>query len=72
MGGFGLRSLEVEQGVEALGIITSTCNSTLPTSMLFKQSLEFAQLELGMDKSIFQLEFKRHGVLITKGWIASA
>ena len=35
MGGFDLRSLKIEQGIEVLGIIISTYKSTLPTSNLF-------------------------------------
>ena len=53
MGGFDLHLLEVEQGVEALRIIISTYNSTLLISLLFKQSLEFSQIELEIDILIF-------------------
>ena len=45
MGGFDLHSLEIEQEIKALGIIVSTYKLSLPTSKLFKQSLEYAQLE---------------------------
>ena len=69
MGGFDLQSLEIEQGIEALGIIVSTYESTLPTSNLFRQSLEFAQLEVGLDKSLFLSNFKSYGDLIMDGWI---
>ena len=69
MGGFDFQSLEIEKGIESLGIIVLTYESILPTSNLFRQSLEFAQLEVGLDKSLFLSNFKSYGSLIIDGWI---
>ena len=69
MRGFDLQSLEIEQGIEALEIIASTYESILPTFNLFRQSLEFAQLEVGLNKSLFLSNFKSYGSLITDSWI---
>ena len=40
MGGFALQAIEIEQEIEALSIIISSFASKLPTSKLFKHSLE--------------------------------
>ena len=71
MGGFGLQALEVEQGIKALVIIVRTYTSNLLTSTLFKQSLEYIQLKVGIDFSVFNANFKIYGRFAIEGWIKS-
>ena len=52
MGGFKLHSIKIEQTIEALSLIISYFNSTLPTNDLLKQSLEYLQLKLDLDTLI--------------------
>ena len=50
LGEFRLQSLEIEQGIEVIGMIISIFSSNLPMSDLLKQSIEYTQLEIGIDK----------------------
>jgi len=67
MGGLDLKAIKIEQGIEAITILISTYKSPLPTSKLFIQSLEFIQLEVGLDKPILLSDFTQLKHLVTKG-----
>ena len=61
--------LEIEQDIEALELIINTYTSKLTTSKLLKQSIEYAQLEVGVEESVFLSDFKKYRALATEGWI---
>jgi hypothetical protein len=71
MGGLGFKKLEHEQGIESINHIISTYDSPLPTSNLFKQSLEYIQLEVGIDNPVLISSFNHYQHLVTKGWVHS-
>ena len=42
-----MKSLEIEQCIESIGLIISCFSLILPTSNLMKHSLQYIQLEVG-------------------------
>ena len=69
MGGFKLRSLEMEQIIEGFSILFSDLKSTLPTSDLMKQSLEYMKLESGLITPVLLASFENYSHLIPQGWL---
>ena len=69
MGGFKLRSLEMEQIIGGFSIVISYFNSTHQTSDLMKQSLEHVQLESGLSTPVLLASFESYSHLITQGWL---
>ena len=66
-----MQSLEIEQGIEVIGIIISTFSSNPPTSYLLKQSIKYAQLEVNIDKLLFLIDYTKYGFFTTEGWISA-
>ena len=71
MGGFDLKSIEIEQIIESISIVVSYFNLTLPTADLIKYSLEYMQLESGWDEPILLADYSKLHVLCTNGWLKS-
>ena len=71
LGGFNLRTLKIEQYIESIEIVISYFNSCLPTSKLLRQSLEYMQLESGLDVPVLLSSYKDFRILCTEGWLKS-
>lgn len=69
--GLGLHSLELEQGLEQLNLLTALWSADTPSKFLLTTSLELLQLEVGSSKFILHLSFNTHAHLTTKYWFAS-
>jgi len=52
MGGFQLKSLEMEQTIELISVFITSLTSNLPTKDLLIKSLDYTQLEKGLDVSL--------------------
>ena len=57
MGCLGFRKLEDKQGIESINHIISIYDSLLPTNQLFKQSLEYTQIEARIDILVLNSPF---------------
>ena len=68
-GGLGLNSLYYTQGAMHLEKFQSLLGTNTMTNSLLEVSLESAQLEIGIGRSIFQLDFQRYGMLLTDCWV---
>ena len=53
MGGFQSKSLEMEQTIESINLFITNFTSNLLTKDLLVQSLEYTQLECGLDIPVF-------------------
>ena len=71
IGGLGLRSLELEQGLEQLSLLTGLWTADTPSKSLLTTSLELLQLEAGSSKFILHLPFHTYAHLTTKCWFTS-
>ena len=65
LGGLGLPSLEVEQLVEAINLITTLFGSKTPSYPLLCDLLELMQLEIGLGYPVVEANFDLYGHLIT-------
>ena len=64
-----MKSLEIEQYVESIGLMISYFLSNLPISNLIKYSLELLQLEIGWDYPILLSNYNKLSFLATNGWL---
>ena len=71
MSSFNLKSIQIEQIIESIGILITTFSSELPTSNLIRQSLKYLQLEIGISIPIFTMSYSNFKHLCTKGWLTS-
>ena len=63
---FNLKTLEMEQCIESINIVILCFNLILPTSKLLHQSLEYMQLEAGLDSPILLSPFDNYRYLCTE------
>ena len=65
VGGLRLRSLEIEQRLKQLSLITVLWSLSTPLSTLLKTSLELLQLEVGSSRFALYLSFSKYAHLVT-------
>ena len=68
-GGLGLHHIYYTQGAMHLEKFQCLYGSSSMTHDLLQVLLETAQLEVGIGRSIFQLEFDKYGHLLTECWV---
>ena len=68
-GGLGLDSLYYTQGAMHLEKFQLHLGTDTMTGKLIQVSLESAQLEIGIGRNLFQLEYKLYGHLLTDCWL---
>ena len=66
VGGLGLKSLELEQGMESLSHLVGLWISNTPFSALLRTSLELLQLEVGTGTCMLHSSFKKLSCLATE------
>ena len=71
LGGLGLRTLELEQGLKSISHLISLWDSSTPTSNLLRVSLEFLKLEVSKSDLALNKSFSPCGSLATLGWLTS-
>lgn len=71
IGGLGLRSLELDQGLEQLNLLTALWSADTSSKSLLTSSLELLQLEAGSSKFILHPSFNTCAHLTTKFWFTS-
>jgi len=71
VGGLGLGLLEIEQTTKAINLVISLFDLPTPSSFLLKESLEYMQLEAGIEKLILETKFEVFGKLVTPCWLRS-
>ena len=64
-----MKSLEIEQCVESIGLIISYFSLILLTSNLIKHSLEHMQLEVRCNKPIFNSSYSKLSFLAIDCWL---
>ena len=69
VGGLGLGSMEYEQTVKAINLFISLYQSAISSTQLLKDSLELIQVEVGLDISVLEADYKKFGYLVTYCWI---
>ena len=69
--GLGLKSLELEQGLERLAHISILWTLSTISKFLLKISLELLQLKVGSSSFVLHLPFERFTILATDCWFIS-
>ena len=68
-GGLGLEDLYTYQGTSRIAILQEHINADTITGEMIRTSIEAAKIEIGVGRNIFELEFKKFGILLTECWI---
>ena len=71
LGGLGLKTLDLEQGLRSISQLIYLWDSVNPDSNLLRVRLEFMQLEVGSARLALNASFSLHGYLDTTGWLES-
>ena len=68
-GGLGMDDLYRYQGTSRIAIIQEHLHTTTITGEMLRTSIEAAKIEIGIGRNIFELEYKKFGILLTECWI---
>ena len=68
-GGLGILDLYHQQGISRIATIQEHLAAPTIIGDLIQNSIEALKLEIGINRNIFELDFKLYGCLATECWI---